>query len=178
MFLGFPEPLGPLASSDSCSDSNCHGHAPSNQTCTVDPGKRSDRRCMVGSPVHVGRIAGVCGRIAGVCRLSNIHRRNVTVDVSLGGSARRGGAMGWDQRYTPLTRPRLNTSSVRHKAQTPSNNTCYYFFIYFFRFSARKVQKVDTLRWFLTGLVTLDIKFDLLDQSGRSRAVCSCQETS
>ena len=32
--------------------------------------------------------------------------------------------MGWDQSYTPLTRPRLNTWSVWHKAQTPSN---YYY---------------------------------------------------
>ena len=34
--------------------------------------------------------------------------------------------MGWDQSYTPLTRPRLNTSSAWHKAQTPSNYYHYY----------------------------------------------------
>ena len=37
--------------------------------------------------------------------------------------------MGWNQSYTPLTRPRLNTSSVWRKAQTPSN---YYYYYYYY----------------------------------------------
>ena len=39
--------------------------------------------------------------------------------------------MGWDQSYTPLTRPRLKTSSVWHKAQTPSNYYYYYYHHYY-----------------------------------------------
>ena len=42
------------------------------------------------------------------------------------------GAMGWDQSYTPLTRPRLNTASVWHKAQTPSNYYCYCYYYYYY----------------------------------------------
>ena len=40
--------------------------------------------------------------------------------------------MGWDQSYTPLTRPRLNTSSVWHKAHTPSNYYYYYCYYYYY----------------------------------------------
>ena len=48
--------------------------------------------------------------------------------------ARFGGAMGWDQSYTPLTRSRLNTSAAWHKAQTPSNYYyyCYYYYYYYY----------------------------------------------
>ena len=49
------------------------------------------------------------------------------------GFARFCAVMGWDQGYTPLTRPRLNTSSVWHKAQTPSNYYyCYYCYYYYY----------------------------------------------
>ena len=37
----------------------------------------------------------------------------------------------WDQTYTFLTRPRLNTSFVWHKAQTPSN---YYYYHYYYHY--------------------------------------------
>ena len=53
------------------------------------------------------------------------------------------GAMGWDQGYTPLTRPRLNTSSVWHKAQTPSNY--YYYYYYYFSYTANQ-EKTEQLR--------------------------------
>ena len=43
--------------------------------------------------------------------------------------------MGWDQSYTPLTGPRLNTSSAWHKAQTPSNYYYYYYYYYFYYYN-------------------------------------------
>ena len=42
----------------------------------------------------------------------------------------RQGVGWWDPRYTPLTRPRPNTSFVWHKAQTPSNYYYYYYYYY------------------------------------------------
>ena len=44
------------------------------------------------------------------------------------------------------------------------------------RLSTRKVYKVDTLEWKLTGLVNPDAVFDIANRSGRSRAVRSCRE--
>ena len=38
----------------------------------------------------------------------------------------------WDPTYTFLTRPRLNTSFVWHKAQTPSNDYYYYYYHYYY----------------------------------------------
>ena len=49
----------------------------------------------------------------------------------------------WDQSYISFTRPRLNTSFVWHKAQTPSNYyyyyhyydyyySCYYYYYYYY----------------------------------------------
>ena len=45
------------------------------------------------------------------------------------------------------------------------------------RLSTWMVQKVDTLRWFLTGIVLPDDDFDITKRSGRSRAARSCLET-
>ena len=49
----------------------------------------------------------------------------------------------------------------------------------FFRFFGRKVHKslLRQLEWFLTGLVTPDVEFDLANRSGRLRAAGSCLET-
>ena len=45
------------------------------------------------------------------------------------------------------------------------------------RLSTWMVQKVDTLRWFLSGIVNPDDDFDSTNRSGRSRAAGSCLET-
>ena len=42
--------------------------------------------------------------------------------------------------------------------------------------STRKVYKVNTLEWFLTGMVNPDVEFDIANRSGRSRAARSCRE--
>ena len=44
------------------------------------------------------------------------------------------------------------------------------------RLSTRKVYKVDTLKWKLTGLVNPDAEFDSGNRSGRSRAAGICLE--
>ena len=45
------------------------------------------------------------------------------------------------------------------------------------RLSTPKVYKVDALEWFLTGIVHPDLKSDIANRSGRSRAAGSCLET-
>ena len=45
------------------------------------------------------------------------------------------------------------------------------------RLSTRKVYKVGTLEGKLTGIVHLDLEFDIANRSGRSRAIRSCRET-
>ena len=44
------------------------------------------------------------------------------------------------------------------------------------RLSTRKVYKVATLEWKLTGIVNPDVEFDIGNRSGRSRAAGSCRE--
>ena len=46
------------------------------------------------------------------------------------------------------------------------------------RLSTWMVQKVDTLKWKLTGLVNPDAEFDIANRSGRSRAVRWCLDIS
>ena len=46
------------------------------------------------------------------------------------------------------------------------------------RLSTWMVQKVDTLKWFLTGIVNPDDDFDSTKRSGRSRAVRWCLDIS
>ena len=46
------------------------------------------------------------------------------------------------------------------------------------RLSTWMVQNVDTLKWFLTGIVNLDDDFDSTNRSGRSRAVRWCLDIS
>ena len=46
------------------------------------------------------------------------------------------------------------------------------------RLSTRKVYKVGTLEWKLTGLVNPEVEFDIANRSGRSRAVRWCRDIS